>query len=111
VNAAIRRLDEFRTRMAEVQRRQADSSQQVASLDRALKEGNWGRADAGGPSAEEMQQVLTMRRRELAQINAELQHLTAEESSLAIEVTTEQARWTEFNQKVEDLEHALRPLK
>ena len=111
VNAAIRRLDESRARMAEVQRRQADSSEQVASMDRALKEGHWGRSDGGGPPAEELQQVLTIRRRELAQINAELQRVTAEESSLAIEVTTEQARWTEFNQKLEDLERALRPLK
>ena len=41
----------------------------------------------------------------------ELQRLTAEESTYATEVANEQARWTEFNQRLEDLERALRPLK
>jgi hypothetical protein len=34
-----------------------------------------------------------------------------EESSVANEVTSEQGRWTEFNQRLEELERALRPLK
>jgi chromosome segregation ATPase len=111
LNTAIRRLDEAHTRLAEAQRQQADMQQQVAALDRDLKEGLRGPANADAPPREEIEHILVVRRRELAQITTELQRLTAEESGLAIEVTNEQARWTEFNQRLEDLERALRPLK
>lgn len=108
LNGAIRRLDEIRTRLAEVQRQQADMQQQVASLDRSLKEGN---RPADAPPREEIEHILDVRRRELAQTSTEVQRLIAEESTCATEVTNEQARWTEFNQRLEDLERALRPLK
>ena len=111
LNAAVRRLDEARLRVAEVQRKQADVQQQVASLDLVLKEGIRGRSIAEAPPVEEIEQMLASRRRELAQVNTELQRLMAEESSLANDVTSEQGRWTEFNQRLEDLERALRPLK
>ena len=111
LNNALRRLDEARTRLAEVQRQQADMQQQVASLDRSLKEGNRGAPTADAPPREEIEHILDVRRRELAQISTEVQRLTAEESTSATEVTNEQARWIEFNQRLEDLERALRPLK
>jgi hypothetical protein len=40
-----------------------------------------------------------------------VQRVAAEEATYAAEVVTEQVRWTEFNQRLEDLERALRPLK
>jgi len=106
VNTAVKRVDEARTRLLQVQQQQADRQQQITSLDGILKAPN-----ADGPPVEEIEQVLTMRRRELDQINTELQRLTAEESNYATEATNEQARWTELNQRLEDLERALRPLK
>ena len=111
LNAAVRRLDEAQLRVAEAQRKQADVQQQVVSLDLVLKEGIRGRSIAEAPPVEEIEQMLAGRRRELAQVSTELQRLTAEESISATEVTNEQARWTEFNQRLEDLERALRPLK
>ena len=101
VNTAVKRVDEARTRLLQVQQQQADRQQQITSLDGILKAPN-----ADGPPVEEIEQVLTMRRRELDQINTELQRLTAEESNYATEATNEQARWTELNQRLEDLERA-----
>jgi hypothetical protein len=40
-----------------------------------------------------------------------VQRLVAEEAMVAQEMSAEQTRWTEFNQRLEDLERALRPLK
>jgi chromosome segregation ATPase len=111
LGGTIKRLEEVRARLADVQRQQADMQQQVASLDLALKEGPRGLSGADGPPREEIEHVLVARRRELAQINTEVQRLNVEESALATDVTNEQARWTEFNQRLEDLERALRPLK
>lgn len=111
LNAAIKRLDETHSRVAEVQRKHADIQAQIASLDLVLKEGSRGRSNAEAPPVEEIEQILAMRRRELSQTATELQRLMTEESSLANEVTSEQGRWTEFNQRLEDLERALRPLK
>ncbi|HEU4893051.1 MAG TPA: hypothetical protein VFT47_15965 [Vicinamibacterales bacterium] len=111
LNAAIKRLDETHSRVAEVQRQHADLQQQVVSLERSLKEGFPGPATGEGPPREEIEHVLVVRRRELSQTATELQRLMTEESSLAHEVTSEQGRWTEFNQRLEDLERALRPLK
>ena len=49
--------------------------------------------------------------RELAAANAEVQRLTIQESALANDVSAEQARWSDLNQRLEDLERALRPVK
>jgi hypothetical protein len=63
------------------------------------------------PTAEQLEEIRNEVRRQVARSSADLQRLTAEESVLATDVTTEQARWTELNQRLEDLERALRPLK
>ena len=49
--------------------------------------------------------------REASQANAEVQRLTIQENALANDVSTEQARWSDLNQRLEDLERSLRPVK
>jgi chromosome segregation ATPase len=117
LNAAIKRLDEARTRLMETQRQHADIQQQIAALDLALKEpgrrvsGHSPPGETPSPSIEELEEIRDDHRRRLARLNTEVQRFTAEESLCATEVTGEQARWTELNQRLEDLERALRPLK
>jgi chromosome segregation ATPase len=117
LNAAIKRLDEARTRLMETQRQHADIQQQIAALDLALKEpgrrvsGSSPPGETPSPSIEELEEIRDDHRRRLARLNTEVQRLTAEESLCATEVNGEQARWTELNQRLEDLERALRPLK
>jgi hypothetical protein len=43
----------------------------------------------------------------VAAASLEVQRLTAEESTIAGEIASEQARWSDFNQKLEELERAL----
>jgi chromosome segregation ATPase len=108
LNASAKRLDEARQRLAEALKNQAEVQQQVAGLDREFKEQSR-RAD--GPTPEQMEDVRNHHRQRLASFNADVQRLTAEEATIAADVANEQARWIEFNQRLEDLERALRPLK
>jgi hypothetical protein len=115
LNTAIKRLDDSHVRLAETQRQQADVQQAVASRELALKDGSHrvtGYSPPGEtPTAEMLEEIRNEHRRQLTRLKAEVQRLSSEESVLATEVANEQARWTEFNQRLEELERALRPLK
>lgn len=53
------------------------------------------------------EQMIIVMKREIATTASEIQRLTAEESSISADVASEQARWNEFNQRLEELERAL----
>ena len=55
----------------------------------------------------EVEQAIVIAKREIATTSAEIQRLIAEEASISAEVASEQARWNEFNQRLEELERAL----
>ena len=110
LNASLKRHDEARERLAEALKNQADLQQQVAGLDRELKEQSR-RGGGEGPTAEQMEDMRNHQRQRLAMLTADVQRLTAEEATGATDVGNEQARWVELNQRLEDLERALRPLK
>jgi chromosome segregation ATPase len=113
LNAANGRLAETRNSLDGVQRRVAEHQQQVTELEGMLS-GQHEMPDAKIP-ADEMRRALTEQlrgsQRELAMANAEVQRLTIQESALASDVSAEQARWSDLNQRLEDLERSLRPLK
>lgn len=110
LNASVKRLDEARQRLAEALKHQAELQQQVAGLDREFKE-QARRGSAEGPTPDQMEDIRNHHRHQLAIFNADVQRLTTEEATIATDVANEQARWIEFNQRLEDLERALRPLK
>jgi hypothetical protein len=56
---------------------------------------------------ERLEQFVAHFRRAVAQRTGDVQRLTAEEAMLANEVAGEQSRWTEFNQRLEELERSL----
>lgn len=113
LNAANGRLADTRNSLDGVQRRVAEHQQQVTELEGMLS-GQREMPDARIP-ADEMRRALTEQlrgsQRELAMANAEVQRLTIQESALANDVSAEQARWSDLNQRLEDLERALRPVK
>ena len=111
VNTTVKRLDEARTRLGQLQLQEADAQRQVAGFDAALKDGRFKSPSGEGPSREELEDMRADHQRRLAQLRTEIQRLSAEESVYATDLASEQARWTEFNQRLEDLERALRPLK
>lgn len=103
VNTAIRRLDDTRARLADAQRMAADQQDSFDMIETALREGRM-------ESTEERQQMefmLRQQKRQTARHAADIQRLTAEEAALASDVANEQARWMEFNGRLEDLERVL----
>jgi chromosome segregation ATPase len=111
LNTSVKRLDEARERLAQALKQQAEAQQQVAGLERELKEQAGRGRGSDGPTPEQLEDVRNHHRHRLALFNADVQRLTAEEATYANDVASEQARWIEFNQRLEDLERALRPLK
>ena len=69
--------------------------------------GSSARADA----RDSLRTAVTACSGEAAAANADLQRLLAQEAALANDVSTEQARWSDLNQRLEDLERSLRPVK
>jgi chromosome segregation ATPase len=110
INNAIKRADDARNRLAQLQREQTGLQQEMQGLERELRERGT-RASGDGPNPEQIAGLLRHHKQQLASHSAELQRVAAEEATYATEVAAEQTRWTEINQRLEDLERALRPLK
>jgi len=112
LNSAIKRLDETRTRLTDTQRGLAEMTDQLAAVEGSGKDGAPAVAPHGQPMSpedlarmrEDMKAQFT---RQIGHMNAEIQRLQMEETALANDVATEQARWMEFNQKLEELERGL----
>ena len=101
INTLIMKLDSTRERLVDAQREVAQHQQQLSQFEAAFKE---------APDTEERRQaehMLGMLKGQMTSLSSEIQRLTAEEASLAGDIASEQARWNEFNQKLEELERAL----
>jgi predicted nucleic acid-binding Zn-ribbon protein len=101
LSAMIMKLDATREKLADAQRQLAEHQQQWSSLEGAFK---------AAPNVEERGQaehMLGMLKAQTTVLSSEIQRLTAEESSLAADIASEQGRWNDFNQRLEELERAL----
>ena len=107
LTTTIKRLDETRNRLAEQQRAAVDQQEQVAMFEAMLKESGAGGFSPDGPDARQIEGMMKEHRRGMAHTAAEIQRLIAEEAALATDVVSEQARWTEINQRLEELERSL----
>src|SRR5258708_27024989 len=61
----------------------------------------------GGQHEAEMATMVPGKKREVAAAQANVDRLVAEEAQLTQDVTSEQARWVEINQRLDELERAL----
>jgi hypothetical protein len=113
MNTAVRRAEDSRTRLAQLQREQAEMQHRSAAIEIEFKEAARNRTGGGGdgPNPEEIAVARDHHKEQLAAHYAEMQRVAAEDAAYASEVATEQARWTELNQRLEELERLLRPLK
>ena len=115
LTAANARLIEVRSQLASAQRQAAETQEQAAELEAMLAGQRQMPASPPGFSAEQarglVSQQLSGMQHEAAGANANLQRLLAQEAALANDVSAEQARWSDLNQRLEDLERSLRPLK
>jgi len=103
INTMIRRLETVRDSLASAQREASQYQSQIAHSEALVREHT-----PGAPGEKDaLDQVLVGLKSQLARASGEAQRLTAEESSIAGDIATEQARWTEFNQRLEELERAL----
>jgi hypothetical protein len=103
VNTLVRRLDETRVRLASAQRELVQHEEQVKRFELALREGS----PEARQEAEHLENMTAIFKRQLAQGNADVQRLTAEEAVILADIASEQGRWTEINQRVEELERLL----
>jgi predicted nucleic acid-binding Zn-ribbon protein len=102
VNNLLRRLESARGSLSGAQRVEEDFRQQVASLEDAVK-------SAAVPEHEraQMEQELPIIKSKAARAATEVQRLQLEESGVVQELASEQGRWSDINQRMEELERAL----
>jgi chromosome segregation ATPase len=114
LSAATARLGGIRDQLTGSQRRYAELQEQIGSLEATLAGQRESDLPKGVPP-EQVSQMLTMQlresQREVVSIAADIQRLTAEEAAVANDVSSEQARSADLNQRLDELERALRPLK
>ena len=101
INNMIRRLDGVRDSREEAERELAHLQEQQRQAEQALASG------AGPIPSEELSGVIAQAKREIADRKTRVARLAAEENQLSADIATEQARWTDINGRLDDLERSL----
>jgi chromosome segregation ATPase len=103
VNNLLRRMESVQNELAGALQESDRAGQEFTRIENILK--------SGAAPPEERQQLETVLLPQLkaaqGQALAKVQRLQTEESGLNQELATEQGRWTEINQRMEELERAL----
>jgi hypothetical protein len=102
VNNLLRRMESVQNELSGALQESDRAGQEFTRMENALK--------SGGLPPEERQQVeIVLPQLKVAQGHAlaKVQRLQLEESGLTQELTAEQGRWAEINQRMEELERAL----
>jgi chromosome segregation ATPase len=102
VNNLLRRLETTRGSLGGAQREEEQSRQQFAAMEEMLKNPLPEGAQRG-----QVEQDMGHIKQMSARLAAEVQRLQVEESDAVQELAVEQGRWTEINQRMEELERAL----
>jgi chromosome segregation ATPase len=104
INNLIRRLDEVRLTLGGAQTNYDHLRQASRMLEDALRA-----PAADGPNVEQLKGEQIRVAQEFATAQITLQRAIADEAAMASELSTEQARWTDLNQRMEALEATLGP--
>jgi chromosome segregation ATPase len=106
INTMVHRLDGVRDSLTSAQRELDDLVDQQQRTEARLNES--GTVPGGTvPTRDDLMQMLAHSKREVANRRAQVARFTAEETQLTQDVAAEQARWTEINQRLDELERAL----
>jgi hypothetical protein len=101
VNTLVRRLEEIKARLPSAQLQLAEAGEQLNRFEKLAR-------DAPDPALRrEAEEMLQNFKRQTGYAGQEVQRLQTEETTLTQEIAAEQNRWTEFNQRLEELERAL----
>jgi hypothetical protein len=101
INNQIRRLDTIRVAISEALEDREKSEIMVRDLQNRLREG------VSAEAQQELEQELKKWRAQLARADADVKRLTAEETMLPQDIAAEQNRWSEINQRLEELDRGL----
>ena len=96
INTLVRRMDEMRDRRTAVEQELSGKQREIADVEESL------RREGMQPEAH-----VKSLRTEASQILQRLQGLQNEEAALVQEIAAEQGRWSEINQRLEELDRAL----
>ena len=103
INTLVRRADVVHGALVAAHKRASELQDRMGNLQRLLK----GNPEPEEPRRSSIEGELPILKQELARATAEIQRLQAEESDAAAQVASEQARWAEINQRLEELDRAL----
>jgi predicted nucleic acid-binding Zn-ribbon protein len=112
VNNLLRRLETVRSSLGAAQREEGEGRRNIAGFEDKLKSSMTDLATGKhAPGIEDQVKqieglLLQMKQRQAGMV-AEVQRLQLEESGVAQEIAAEQGRWTDINQRLEDLERTL----
>ena len=101
VNTLVRRLDDVRAQLGQMQAAIAKQRDELASFQRASEQ------NVNPDERSQIDAQISSIKRQIAQRTAELQRLQSEEAEASSQLFSEQSRWTEINQRLEQLERAL----
>jgi chromosome segregation ATPase len=107
INNLLRRLDTVRDRIAEAQREMARLQTEEKLLEAAIAEHKASTKPEEQEAATMATQSIEGVRSKIASAKAIIDRHTTEEAQLAQELTVEQGRWIEINQRLDELEKAL----
>jgi len=96
INTLVRRMDEMRDRRTAVEQELSSKQREIADVEESL------RREGMQPEAH-----VKSLRTEASQILQRLQGLQNEEAALVQEIAAEQGRWSEINQRLDELDRAL----
>jgi hypothetical protein len=102
INTLIRQLDDAHAAVSEAQKPYAELKRQIGALEEGIRD--W---QPGGPPVEDLKGQLKQAQSRLADTTLNVQRAMADESAIAGTLASEQARWTDLNQRMEALEAAL----
>jgi chromosome segregation ATPase len=101
MNGMIRRLESVRDKLAAEQEVLTRALDEVKHFEAAV-------ASANSPiPREELTQMISQTKRQAEERKATVARLTAEEAQLTQDLTVEQGRWTDINQRLDELERML----
>ena len=101
INTLVRRLEEVRAALTPARRKLQESSERTETFEKISR---------NSPVEEQRRDAeasLPHMKRELALDAADVQRLQSDEGMLLQDINSEQNRWTEFNQRLEELERSL----
>lgn len=102
VNTLMRRIEDERAQLSEVQRKYDQMQQQLRGLDSAIRDPR-----PEGPPVPELQNMQRETQSEVARLATEIQRLTADSAAMDADLASEQGRWIDLNQRMEALEQSL----